>query len=154
LLTLFTGCASTICGPKQNITLNSKPSGAEVLVYNAQCDIVFEGTTPCVANLLRRAPEDDRPNYIILVKKSGYLPVQIPLIGRVNRACLANTLNGGIGFLPDSMSGAMWTLASNPIEPQLFQDTPPFIACENGFSVSLKEQATKTLATRLSSTRD
>src|SRR5438067_63739 len=146
LITLFTGCASVICGSKQNITLDSKPGGAEVVVYDAHCDVVFRGITPCVASLRRCEPEEGRASYIILVKKEGFVPVQIPLNGRVNRAYLANALYGGVGLITDPITGAMWTLSSTRIDPQLLQEEKAFARSEKGFAISLREQVSDSLA--------
>src|SRR5206468_11627126 len=104
LITLFAGCASVICGPKQSVAIDSKPSGAEVLVYDASGDVVFKNTTPCVAALDRRTADYERASYVILVKREGYAPVQIPLTGQVNKAYFANILFGGIGLVVDPIT--------------------------------------------------
>src|SRR5437870_3119271 len=51
LITLLSGCASVICGSKQSVAINSKPIGADVQIYNANGEIIFHKTTPCVAKL-------------------------------------------------------------------------------------------------------
>jgi hypothetical protein len=155
-ITLMTGCASVMCGTKQSVVLDSKPSGAEVMVYDRHCEVVFEGTTPCVAKLRRCEPEEDRASYIILVKKEGFLPVQIPLKGRLNRAYLANALYGGVGFIADPFTGAMWTLTTTRVDPHLVQDDTSFVAKEEGggFSVALKEQSYENVAAHAKSSQD
>src|SRR5438270_5979810 len=84
MITLFTGCASVICGSKQTFAIETQPPGADVLVYDAQGSVIFQSTSPCVAELARIAPEKDRASYIFLIKKQGFDPVQVPLSGHVN----------------------------------------------------------------------
>src|SRR2546426_995337 len=98
LLALLSGCASVICGPKQAVAIDSKPHGAEVLVYDSHCDVVFQETTPCVLKLARRTADYDKANYVVLIKKEGFAPVQIALTGEVNKAYFANILFGGLGL--------------------------------------------------------
>src|SRR5438874_3007383 len=94
LATLFTGCASIMCGPKQAVSIDSRPAGAEVLVYDSRGEIIFQEPTPCVTHLARRDHDLLQPaRYVVLIKKEGYVPVQFPLIGSVNRAYTANLLN-------------------------------------------------------------
>src|SRR5580765_3773178 len=68
---LAPGCASVACGHRQDVTLYSKPIGAEVIVYDNHGDIVYRGETPCVAKLARTEPESERANYVVLMRKSG-----------------------------------------------------------------------------------
>src|SRR5712691_1936058 len=88
-IALLGGCASVICGPRQAVSINSKPDGAEVMVYDSTGDIVFHKNTPCVAKLNRRDADYGSANYVILVRKSGYDDVQVPMNGCVNKAFFA-----------------------------------------------------------------
>src|SRR4051812_36027053 len=97
-ITLFTGCASVLCGPKQNFSIGSKPVGADVLVYDAHGEKIFEDKTPCTATLTRVKPDNDRANYVVVIKKQGFASVQIPLTASVNKAYFGNILLGGVGF--------------------------------------------------------
>ena len=108
-LVFFTGCATAMVGTRQSVALDSKPSGAEVVVYNSHGAVVYQGTTPCTPKLDRTPPESSRPNYTVLIRKQGYTSVQLPLKSEVNRAYLANILFGGIGLAIDPATGAMWT---------------------------------------------
>src|SRR6266550_6233956 len=92
LVALFAGCASVICGPKQSVGIDSKPSGAEVMVYNGDGEVIFKSTTPCAAVLDRRNHDYQSASYVILVRKEGFAPVQIPLEGQINKAYFANIL--------------------------------------------------------------
>src|ERR1044071_2945278 len=84
-ITLFTGCASVLCGPKQTFSVGSKPQGADVIVYDAHGEKIFTDKTPCVAKLARVKPDDDRANYVVVIKKQGFASVQVPLTSTVNK---------------------------------------------------------------------
>src|SRR5262245_59574811 len=126
LTVLLTGCASVICGPKQAVAIDSKPHGAEVLIYDSHCDVVFQKTTPCVANLPRRTDDYTCANYVVLIKKEGFAPVQIPLTGQINRAYFANVLFGALGLAVDPFTGAMWTLTPDRLDAQVADETVAF----------------------------
>ncbi len=145
LTTLFTGCASVLCGPTQKVSINSKPAGAEVLVYDSHGEIVYENATPCVAKLHRANDEGDRATYIILVRKQGFTPVQIPVSGQLNMAYFANVLTGGVGFFVDPMTGGMWTLTTDAVEPQLIDEHAGFRTQDTDVFVKLKDETTPAL---------
>jgi hypothetical protein len=113
---LFTGCSSVLCGTHQAVSFNSRPAGAEVLVYDSNCRVVFQQTTPCVAKLERATPEANAANYIVLLRKPGFSPVQVPLTGKVNQAFYANLIFGGLGMFFDNATGAKWTLTPQNVE--------------------------------------
>jgi len=141
---LFTGCASVMVGPRQSVALDSKPTGAEVLVYNNHGEMVYQGTTPCAPKLSRTAPEKERPNYIVLIRKPGYAPVQLPLKSEMNRAYLANVLFGGVGLLVDPATGGMWTLSTSEADSKLLtHNATAFLEKEESLVVKLAEE-TKT----------
>jgi len=128
---LFTGCGSLMCGPDQKVNLESQPTGAEVSVYDARGDIVFQKTTPCIAKLPRRQPHlVQAAQYVVLVKKEGFTPVQFPLTGVVNRAYFANILNAGIGYAVDPMTGGMWTLVSENTDGKVINEAEGFFRDE------------------------
>jgi len=140
LITLLTGCASIMCGPNQEVKFDSRPEGAQVLVYDARGDIIFQQPTPCVARLARRDPDTmEGGTYVALVRKEGFEPVQIPLNGLVNRAYTANILNGGIGYAVDPMTGSMWTLTPQGMDPKTVTERVGFFKDE-GFLILLREE--------------
>jgi hypothetical protein len=139
-LCLLTGCASVMCGSKQAVSIDSRPRGADVLVYNSQCEVVFQKTTPCVATLPRRHGDAKSGNYVILIKKEGYEPAQIPLAGRVNTAYYLNILCGGVGFLVDPITGAMWTLQPQTADREVVKDNADFFD-NDGLFVTMKASA-------------
>src|SRR5260221_7417350 len=80
-LAMLSGCASIMCGPRQSVAIDSKPTGAEVMVYDSTGDIIFHKSTPCVANLTRRDADYGSANYVVLIRKAGYDDVQVPMSG-------------------------------------------------------------------------
>jgi hypothetical protein len=141
LVTLFSGCATFICGPHQSVSIDSHPRGAEVLVYDSRGQIVLKETTPCVAHLIRREQGYLRAaHYVILVRKEGYAPVQVPLDGSVNRAYCANVLSAGIGYFVDPMTGSMWTLSPQDVDAKLVTENAAFFR-PGSIMICLKDEA-------------
>jgi threonine dehydrogenase-like Zn-dependent dehydrogenase len=137
---LFSGCASVLCGSHQKVALDSKPRGAEVMVYSANGEVVFQGTTPCVAKLKRRGPDTlGGAVYTVLVRKDGFAPVQLPLEGLVNRAYFVNIFNF-VGLFIDPVTGAMWTLAPENVSPLLVSENAAFFDRKDGVLICLKDQ--------------
>jgi hypothetical protein len=132
------GCSSVVCGSKQSVLIDSRPDGAQVLVYNKQCEVVFSNSTPCTATLTRQAGDCEKGCYLVVVSKNGYAPVQVPLVGRVNSAYYLNVLTG-IGFLIDPVTGGMWTLTPENVDGQIVRDTAgPF--ARDGVCVALRDK--------------
>ena len=154
LISLFTGCGSIMCGRHQAINIDSKPQGAEVLIYDSRGEIIFQKTTPCVANLVRREHDYvEGAKYVVLVRKEGYAPFQFPLTGEVNRAYFANILSAGIGFVVDPMTGGMWTLVPSELDAKLLNEHASFFKPE-GFTVCLKEEVPQDLVPHLKAAND
>ena len=144
LITMFTGCASIICGKQQSVSIDSKPAGAEVLVYDSNGEIIFQNTTPCVAKLNRKTSDYESADYVVLVRKEGFAPVQVPLTGKLNRAYLANFLNV-IGFAIDPITGALWTLSPDEVSPKLESEQAAFFSNHDGILICLKDQVPQDL---------
>jgi hypothetical protein len=143
-ITLFTGCASVLCGPKQTFSIGSKPFGADVIVYDAHGEKILEDKTPCVATLARVKPDVDRANYVIVIKKQGFASVQVPITSSMNKAYLGNILCGGIGFFIDPATGAMWTLSPTPEGQKVLDHNTAFLASD-GLFVNLNDNTPKGL---------
>jgi hypothetical protein len=137
-LLLLSGCASVVCGPKQDIAINSSPRSAEVLVYDSSCEVIYSNMTPCTATLKRSAGDSKSGCYVVLIKKDGYAPVEVPLAGRVNGAYYWNFLNAGIGYLVDPATGSMWTLGPKTADGMQVKDKADFFT-QAGLFISLKE---------------
>ncbi len=111
---LFVGCATIIHGTHQNITVNSSPSGAKVIVQGIE-----KGKTPTVINL----PRGESGNLILHFEKEGYEPVDIMLKKEVDWLLVGGgncLLFGGIlGFAVDFVTGAAYTLTPSEVNTVL-----------------------------------
>lgn len=137
----LTGCASCMCGTRQEVSITSKPVGAQVVIADRDGVIVARETTPCVVSLKRRSPDHEAGRYTVTVSKDGYQPVTLQLNGMLNRAYLANILNG-IGFIIDPITGAMWTLTPEKLDARLVEDlgASGFHFRPNEMFIALREQ--------------
>ena len=115
---LVTGCSTVYCGTQQTIPIKSKPGGAQVTVYNEYNEPVFKGVTPCHVVLDRKTADDQTANYRVAIQAEGYEPYQVVLVGKVTRAYFANVMNF-VGFIIDPITGGMWTLTPDSLEPAL-----------------------------------
>jgi hypothetical protein len=135
-----------MCGPRQSVSIASKPTGAEVLIYDSRGEIVLKDKTPCVAHLSRQAHEwVTAANYVVLVRKEGYAPVQVPLTGCVNRAYYANIMFGGVGLIVDPITGSMWSLYPAEVDTKLASENAAFLDHKGGLFICLKEQVPQDL---------
>jgi hypothetical protein len=150
LSTLFTGCASMLCGTHQEFTIETKPKGAEVVIYDCHGDVVLKENTPCTASIRRAKPEEGRANYIVLIRKDGYAPMQIPLVGKVNNAYLANALGGFVGFAIDPMTESMWTMCPSGVDRAAITEHIAFLPKENSYFVTLKDEEPEQLTAKTS----
>lgn len=139
-----------ICGTHQDFTIDSKPKGAEVVIYDSHGEIVLQDKTPCTANLRRAQPEEGRANYIVLIRKDGYSPMQIPLVGKLNNAYLANAMGGFVGFAIDPMTGGMWTMCPDGVDRAAITEHMAFLPHENGYYVTLKDEPSEQLTAKTS----
>jgi len=147
LITLLSGCSSIMCGPKQKVSITSRPVGAEVLVYNSHAEVIYKGTTPCVAKLDRRSPDYvEGAKYAFVIKKEGYTPVLMPMVGTVNRAYFANIMNGGLGYAIDPLTGSMWTLSPEGADPTFVSEHQAFFSDKKTLMISLQEEGAEALA--------
>lgn len=120
---LSTSCASYYCGRNQTLPITSDPQKATVTVYNEFNDVVFEGITPCDVTLRRADHNGDAIPYRMVFEKAGHVPQEVVLAGRVNRAYCINLMNGGVGYVVDSMNGSKWTLTPYEVRVRLEEET-------------------------------
>jgi hypothetical protein len=153
-MALLGGCSTMLCGPTQHVAIDSKPQGAEVLVYDWNGEVVFSKTTPCVAMLPRGNDDYEHANYVVLVRKEGFAPVQIHLNGKVNRAYILNALNV-VGFAIDPITGSMWSLAPDAVSAELLSENAAFFQKgKDGIFVCLKEEVPENLTQYLEPVSD
>ena len=94
------GCATLMQGSTQQITVNSSPSGATILV-----DGGLRFTTPTVLELSRKE------SHRIEISLEGYHPERVELRTTSSNMAMGNIVAGGlIGFVVDHSSGAAFRL--------------------------------------------
>ena len=92
------GCATIISGKTQQMTFNSEPDGANVVINGRQI-----GKTPITTQLNREK------NQSITFEKEGYKPVTMQLTTALNSWFWGNILIGGlIGSTTDGITGSVY----------------------------------------------
>ncbi len=122
----FMGCASIITGTRQNIKINSTPTGAKVKIMQGQDMIpknilAWEGTTPATVKLRREY------QYMVIISLEGYKTTEVNLEHGRNGWVWWNILFGGIlGFAVDFSNGAAEKLKPNEIHVELIMSSTPY----------------------------
>jgi hypothetical protein len=94
------GCATIVSGRTQDVMIRSNPSGAKVTI-----DEVVSGTTPMVANLLRKK------RHQVAVNKEGYEEVVHATTRGFNWWYIVNIVLGGIiGLIIDPITGSIFEI--------------------------------------------
>ena len=106
LTLMVIACATIIHGTSQDISVNSVPSGAKVMVKG-----VHMATTPAVIKLSRK-----ESNIILRFEKEGYEPVEVALNRSVDGWIAGNIIFGGlIGLAIDFINGAAYKLSPSEV---------------------------------------
>jgi len=114
LAVLAAGCATIISGTKQNVTVTSEPSGAQVDVKTTGGVPMFTGATPAYFQLKRSY------EYQITVKMEGYRDQELFINHDFNAWVVGNLICGGLlGLIVDAVDGAMWNLSPDMIHVEL-----------------------------------
>lgn len=105
------GCASIISGKTQQVTFNSEPDGANVIITGRQI-----GKTPITTQL------DRAKDQTLTFEKEGYKPVTMQLTTTLNSWFWGNILIGGlIGSTTDGITGSVYEYAPSqyfvPLKP-------------------------------------
>jgi len=109
LVASFTGCASIVSGTRQEVRVNSSPSGGNIKVDGA-----LAGTTPAVLEL------SSKESHKLTIELQGYKPYDIILVQKTNGWIFGNIFFGGlIGIAVDISDGAAYALSPNKIDAQL-----------------------------------
>jgi hypothetical protein len=103
------GCATIVSGRTQDVMIRSNPPGATVKI-----DEIVTGTTPMVANLLRKK------RHSIHMAKTGYVDVSYATTRGFNWWYIGNLVFGGIiGLLVDPISGSIFSVEPEEINASL-----------------------------------
>lgn len=108
---LFVSCATIIKGTNQDISINSTPQKANVVVKTTGGVEVFSGTTPTTVKLPKKK------EYVATISLEGYKEVSVQITQSFEAWTIGNLLCGGpIGLIVDAVSGAMWKLEPDQIQ--------------------------------------
>jgi hypothetical protein len=103
------GCATIVKGSKQQVTITSNPSQANIYINGR-----LYGKTPSLARL------DRKDNQFIKIELEGYHPFETHLQRKFNGWIFGNIIFGGIiGIIVDASTGAMYSLTPNQVTAQL-----------------------------------
>lgn len=98
LLLWLTGCATLFTGTKDNVTFNTKPEGAQVLING-----IPRGFTPATIQI-------ERPGFgatnLVVIKKEGYKDISFAITKSFNAISIIN-LALIFGWAIDAVSGSI-----------------------------------------------
>lgn len=107
---LFLDCATIIHGTKQNVSIDSNPPQAEVIVQTTGGVVYSSGKTPLSVRLKRKQ------EYDVIIKLAGYQDARVHISKDFDPWVIGNLLCGGvIGLIVDAVGGGMWQLEPETI---------------------------------------
>jgi hypothetical protein len=112
------GCGTIVHGSRQNVTINSDPSGATITLDN--------GTVLTTPSSIRLERDTD---YVATITKDGYQSQTIPINSVLSGWLAGNIIFGGIiGGGVDAATGAAYTLTPNKLNLKLTPLAPGQVA--------------------------
>jgi hypothetical protein len=109
LALVASGCASLVSGRHAEVTLDSNPPAAEVVIRDKHGKHVLTTQTPATVQLKRKDKFIWPAKYTAEFQKPGYQPKKVAINQRVNPWILGNVVFGGvIGLAVDNATGAAW----------------------------------------------
>ena len=115
---VLTGCCSIVSGTKQNVKIDSQPTGSTVTIkqLNSVTETnIWDGKTPAVVKLKRKN------SYLVTISREGFQPIEMPIEYKgMNGWVWGNILFGGIiGVIVDSINGSATKLGPDNISVEL-----------------------------------
>lgn len=149
---LATGCASILKGSGQQISFQSEPPDAKVVITDIRQDKQIQvGSTPFTTTLKRGAGYFKKAKYNVTIEKPGYQTEAIVLEGTPGGWYIGGNLlfGGGMGWLiVDPATGAMWTLEPSDVSVTL-KKTTALGPRDEGLTVALRADLPEKLAGKL-----
>ena len=120
---LITGCASIVSKSSYPISINSRPSEANISISNSKGIEIYSGNTPAVVNLKGSEGFFKKATYQVKFMKEGYNEKVVPVNFKIDGWYWGNIVFGGlIGMLiVDPASGAMYKLETEFLNETLTQ---------------------------------
>ena len=109
---MLSGCASVFTGTRQEVTINSVPSGARVYIDGSS-----RGRTPVIVNLKRRK------RHTVNIELEGYLS-QNTAMTRGHNGWTFGNMFFLFGFLIDVATGAMYSVKPHELDVDLIRANP------------------------------
>lgn len=107
--TAASGCASIINGRTATVTIDSRPSEAQVVIRDKRGDEVLTALTPATVELKRKDRFIWPAKYTATIEKPGYESKTVAINQTVNPWVLGNVVIGGpVGLVVDNATGAAW----------------------------------------------
>ncbi len=149
----FGACASIVSGGPKKVTVNTKPPGARVTVYNKEGKAISTNQTPTTLSLVRSRGYFQGEDYRIVIEKPGYKRAEVTVHATINGWYFGNLAFGGvIGMLVvDPLTGAMYTLEPDHIDQTLTPAGGASTGRRPGLGIILKEQLTAEQVRKLKS---
>ncbi len=122
---ITSGCASIVSGRHADVTIDSLPTQAHVVIRDKRGREVANTMTPATVTLKRKDKWIFPARYTATLSAPGHEPIDVPIHSTVNPWVLGNVIIGGIpGIIIDSATGAVWTPSDGEIRKRLAPATP------------------------------
>ena len=107
LVLLCSGCGTLIHGTKQEVTIETEPTGASITIPGSH---VRGLTSPAVVRLARGR------GHLVIVRKLGYQTKGVYIYSEVEPLALVlDVFSGGVGILVDLWTGGMYELRPDEV---------------------------------------
>ncbi|MEI6950244.1 hypothetical protein V9K67_23890 [Paraflavisolibacter sp. H34] len=105
-------CASIVSKSAYPVSIDTRPSGAQVSITDKKGKEIYKGTSPAAVRLKSGAGFFSRAEYQVRLSAKGYSEKVIPVTFKLNGWYFGNLLIGGLlGMLIiDPATGAMWRI--------------------------------------------
>jgi hypothetical protein len=126
---LLTGCASIMSGRHAEVSIDSYPSNAHVVVRDRRGQQVASVNTPGKVTLKRKERIMFPARYTASIEAPGYQGAEVPIRSTVNPWVLGNVVLGGVpGLIVDNATGAAW----KPRESNIYRQLTPIYTAQQG----------------------
>jgi hypothetical protein len=123
------GCASIMSGRHAEVSIDSYPSNAHVVVRDRRGQQVASVNTPGKVTLKRKERIIFPARYTASIEAPGYQGAEVPIRSTVNPWVLGNVVLGGIpGLIVDNATGAAW----KPRESTIYRQLTPIYTAQQG----------------------
>ena len=113
IMSILSGCATVLSGPRTEVTINSIPSEQKFVLTDNHNNVVATGVTPKTINLLsgEKGSFNGATYYVALGEDKKHQQGFTMLDSSINNYVFFNIVLGGIpGAGIDILTGSMWEL--------------------------------------------